>query len=44
MLLLIVWTFYRLPETKELSMETLNHVFHERAPARGFGVEKGRFQ
>jgi SP family general alpha glucoside:H+ symporter-like MFS transporter len=44
MLLLIVWMLYRLPKAKALSTETLNHLFHERVPARGFGVEKGRFQ
>ncbi|KAJ0427171.1 general substrate transporter [Aspergillus carlsbadensis] len=43
-LLLIVWTFYRLPETKGLTTETLDHLFHERVPARRFGVEKERFQ
>ncbi|KAL2833970.1 general substrate transporter [Aspergillus pseudoustus] len=43
-LLLIVWTFYRLPETKGLTTETLDHLFHERVPARRFEVEKERFQ
>ncbi|KAL2817204.1 general substrate transporter [Aspergillus granulosus] len=43
-LLLIVWTFYRLPETKGLTTETLDHLFHEGVPARRFGAEKGRFQ
>ncbi|KAL3467307.1 general substrate transporter [Aspergillus heterothallicus] len=43
-LLLIVWTFYRLPETKGLTTETLDHLFHERVPARRFRVEKRRFQ
>ncbi|KAL2823560.1 general substrate transporter [Aspergillus cavernicola] len=42
--LLLVWTFYRLPETKGMTTETLDHLFHERVPARKFKEEARRFQ
>jgi MFS transporter, SP family, general alpha glucoside:H+ symporter len=34
--LLLVWSFFRLPETKGMSPETLDHLFHEEVPARRF--------
>lgn len=43
-LLLIVWTFFRLPETKGMTPETLDHLFHEKVPARRFKAEASRFQ
>ncbi|KAL4787183.1 general substrate transporter [Aspergillus varians] len=42
--LLLVWAFYRLPETKGMSTETLDHLFHQGVPARKFKTEAKRFQ
>ncbi|KAL4925307.1 general substrate transporter [Aspergillus undulatus] len=42
--LLLIWAFYRLPETKGMSTETLDHLFHQRVPARKFKAEAKRFQ
>ena len=41
---LLLWTFYRLPETKGLTTETLDYLFAERVPARRFKAEAMRFQ
>ncbi|KAJ5683414.1 hypothetical protein N7462_006579 [Penicillium macrosclerotiorum] len=41
---LLIWAFYRLPETKGLSTETLDHLFHEGITARRFREEGKRFQ
>ncbi|KAH6613049.1 general substrate transporter [Boeremia exigua] len=43
-LCMIVWTYFRLPETKGLSPATLDHLFHERISARDFKRESARFQ
>ena len=43
-LVLIAWTFFRLPETKGMTPETLDHLFHEKVPARKFKEEASRFQ
>ncbi|KAJ8119116.1 hypothetical protein OPT61_g21 [Boeremia exigua] len=42
--LLLIWAFYRLPETKGLTPETLDHLFDQRIPARKFKEESKRFQ
>lgn len=42
--ILLVWTFFRLPETKGLTPETLDHLFHQRVPARKFKEEAKHFQ
>ncbi|KAK8100516.1 General alpha-glucoside permease [Apiospora kogelbergensis] len=35
-LILAVWSFFRLPETKNMSPETLDRLFDDRVPARQF--------
>ncbi|KLU82872.1 hypothetical protein MAPG_01940 [Magnaporthiopsis poae ATCC 64411] len=40
-LLMVVWTYFRLPELKGLTQDTINHLFETRVPARRF-AEKGR--
>ncbi|OQE91614.1 hypothetical protein PENNAL_c0009G08371 [Penicillium nalgiovense] len=42
--LLLVWAFYRLPETKGMTTETLDHLFHQKIPARRFKEDAKRFQ
>jgi SP family general alpha glucoside:H+ symporter-like MFS transporter len=42
--LLLVWAFYRLPETKGMTTETLDHLFHQKTPARRFKEDAKRFQ
>jgi SP family general alpha glucoside:H+ symporter-like MFS transporter len=41
---LLLWAFFRLPETKGMTPETLDHLFHEKIPARKFRQEAARFQ
>ncbi|KAF2631984.1 hypothetical protein BU25DRAFT_427934 [Macroventuria anomochaeta] len=41
---LMVWTYSRLPETKGLTLATLDHLFHEKVSARRFRGEAKRFQ
>ena len=43
-LVLLAWTFWRLPETKHMTPETLDHLFAEKVPARRFVEEAKRFQ
>lgn len=40
-LLMVVWTYFRLPELKGLTQDTINHLFEKRVPARRF-AERGR--
>lgn len=35
-LLLLSWTFFRLPELKDMPQETVNNLFEDRVPARKF--------
>lgn len=42
--LLLLWAYFRLPETKGMTPETLDHLFHEKVPARKFKQEAARFQ
>ena len=42
--LLFLWAYFRLPETKGMTPETLNHLFHEKVPARKFKEEATRLQ
>lgn len=42
--LLLLWAYFRLPETKGMTPETLDHLFHEKVPARKFKEEAARFQ
>lgn len=41
---MVLWTYFRLPETKDLTPATLDHLFHEKVPAREFKKESARFQ
>ncbi|KAI0017655.1 sugar transporter [Xylariomycetidae sp. FL0641] len=41
---LVVWTFFRLPETKNMTPETLDRLFHARVPARKFLEESKKYQ
>jgi SP family general alpha glucoside:H+ symporter-like MFS transporter len=41
---LVVWTYFRLPETKGLTPATLDHLFYEKVSARKFKEEAIRFQ
>ncbi|CAN9142553.1 unnamed protein product [Alternaria alternata] len=41
---LLIWAYYRLPETKGMTPETLDHLFHEKISARKFKAEASRFQ
>lgn len=41
---LVMWTYFRLPETKSLMPATPDHLFHEKVTARRFGEEAKRFQ
>ncbi|OJJ07272.1 hypothetical protein ASPVEDRAFT_88526 [Aspergillus versicolor CBS 583.65] len=43
-ILLLIWAFFRLPETKGMTTETLDHLFHQEVPARKFKDEAQRFQ
>lgn len=43
-LLLIIWTFYRLPEFKGMTAETLSHLFEAKVPARRFLEESKKYQ
>ncbi|KAL4899446.1 hypothetical protein BDW74DRAFT_189054 [Aspergillus multicolor] len=43
-LFLLIWAFFRLPETKGMTTETLDHLFHQKVPARKFEEEAKRFQ
>ncbi|EJT70953.1 hypothetical protein GGTG_11976 [Gaeumannomyces tritici R3-111a-1] len=40
-LVMLAWAYFRLPELKGLTQETVNHLFETRVPARRF-AEKGR--
>lgn len=43
-ILLLIWAFFRLPETKGMTTETLDHLFHQEVAARKFKEEAQRFQ
>ena len=43
-MLLLLWAYFRLPETKGMSTETLDHLFHQKTPARKFKEEANRYQ
>ncbi|KAH8895263.1 sugar transporter [Thozetella sp. PMI_491] len=43
-LILLVWAYFRLPETKNMTPETLDRLFHDRVPARKFKEEAKRYQ
>ncbi|OJJ45632.1 hypothetical protein ASPZODRAFT_133487 [Penicilliopsis zonata CBS 506.65] len=43
-LLLLIWAYFRLPETRGLTTETLDHLFHQKVPARRFVDEAKRYQ
>lgn len=42
--LLLIWAYFRLPETKGMTPETLDHLFHEKIPARKFKEAAERYQ
>lgn len=42
--MLLFWAFFRLPETKGLTPETLDHLFHEKVPARKFREAAKKYQ
>ncbi|KAH7083868.1 general substrate transporter [Paraphoma chrysanthemicola] len=42
--LLLLWAYFRLPETKGMTPETLDHLFHEKVSARKFKQDAERFQ
>ncbi|KAL4919177.1 general substrate transporter [Aspergillus aurantiobrunneus] len=41
---LLAWAFFRLPETKGMTTETLDYLFHQKVPARKFKDEAQRYQ
>ncbi|KAF2855364.1 sugar transporter [Plenodomus tracheiphilus IPT5] len=43
-LLMVTWTYFRLPETKGLTPTTLNQLFHEGVSARKFKGAAARYQ
>ncbi|KAF6835349.1 MFS maltose permease [Colletotrichum plurivorum] len=43
-LMLIAWTYFRLPEIKGLSQDTLNNLFQQKVPARKFLEASKRYQ
>lgn len=43
-LMLIAWTYFRLPEIKGLSQDTLNDLFQQKVPARKFSGASKRYQ
>ncbi|KAJ5896219.1 uncharacterized protein N7473_005618 [Penicillium subrubescens] len=43
-MLLLIWTFFRLPETKDMTTETLDYLFHQKVPARKFKEEAKQYQ
>ncbi|KAL3455223.1 hypothetical protein BJX64DRAFT_272795 [Aspergillus heterothallicus] len=43
-ILLLIWAFFRLPETKGMTTETLDHLFHQEVAARKFKDEAQQFQ
>ncbi|KAF2821006.1 sugar transporter [Ophiobolus disseminans] len=42
--LLLLWAYFRLPETKGMTPETLDHMFHDKVSARKFKEEAARRQ
>ena len=42
--MLLVWGYFRLPETKGMTPETLDHLFFNRVPARQFKKEADALQ
>ena len=42
-MLLLIWAYFRLPETKGLTPEQLDQMFHEKLPARQLKMEAARF-
>ena len=43
-ILMLIWTYFRLPETKGMTPTTLNQLFHEKVSARKFKEEAKRLQ
>ncbi|KAI5928356.1 sugar transporter [Camillea tinctor] len=43
-LILVIWTYFRLPETKGMMPETLDRLFHARVSARKFKSEASKYQ
>lgn len=43
-LMMIAWTFFRLPEIKGMTTETLDQLFHKGTPARKFTQASGEYQ
>ncbi|KAF4455949.1 MFS maltose permease [Fusarium austroafricanum] len=43
-LMLLTWTYFRLPEVKGMTAETLDHLFHNRVPTRKFLQASKEFQ
>lgn len=43
-ILMVIWTYFRLPETKDMTPATLDHLFYEKVSARKFKEEAKRFQ
>ncbi|KAH8892638.1 hypothetical protein GQ53DRAFT_822841 [Thozetella sp. PMI_491] len=42
--LMLVWSWFRLPETKDLTPGTLDHLFNNEAPTRKFTKEAKKYQ
>lgn len=43
-LMLLTWTWFRLPELKGLTAETIDHLFAGRVPTRKFPAESKNYQ
>jgi len=43
-MVMVAWTYFRLPELKGLTQETLNRLFDERVSARKFTEEAKKYQ
>jgi SP family general alpha glucoside:H+ symporter-like MFS transporter len=43
-ILLLVWTYFRLPEVKGMTTETLNHLFYNKVSARKFLEASKQYQ
>lgn len=43
-ILMIIWAYFRLPEVKGMTSDTLNHLFTERISARKFAEASKRYQ
>ena len=41
---MIIWTFFRLPELKDMTPNTLNHLFDARVPTRKFVENSKKYQ